>query len=154
MNCGIKAGIVSICEVESKWFEQDVKVAGEPSRGPMVEKPTGPDTDPRICETVSLIERIASERNASREAIVIAWISCVTREGFVPVVGTTTLIGLELAAREPKRSFRGLNGTRSIAQQWGMGCCDWRAVTADSSPKCVFLFFSICHWIGDWDSKA
>ena len=61
---------------------------GSLARGVLTGMPPAPDTEVRVRETASLIERIARERNVSREAIVIAWI-LRHPAGIRPVVGTT-----------------------------------------------------------------
>jgi predicted oxidoreductase len=77
-------GIIEYCRLHGIALQ----AWGSLAKGVLTGKAPGPDTEPRIRETASLIERIAKERNVSREAIVIAWI--LRHPGAImPVIGTT-----------------------------------------------------------------
>ncbi len=77
-------GIIEYCRLHGIALQ----AWGSLAKGVLTGKPAGPDTEPRIRETASFIERIAKERNVSREAIVIAWI--LRHPGAImPVIGTT-----------------------------------------------------------------
>jgi predicted oxidoreductase len=75
-------GIIEYCRLHGIALQ----AWGPLAKGVLTGKPS--ETEPRIRETATLIERIARERNVSREAIVIAWI--LRHPGAImPVVGTT-----------------------------------------------------------------
>jgi predicted oxidoreductase len=77
-------GIIEYCRLHGITLQ----AWGSLAKGVLTGKPQGPQTEPRIRETAALIERIANEKNVSREAIVIAWI-LRHPAGIMPVVGTT-----------------------------------------------------------------
>jgi predicted oxidoreductase len=77
-------GIIEYCRLH------DIRLQawGPLAKGVLTGKPPAQDTEPRIRELIRLIERLAKDRNVSREAIVIAWI-LRHPAGIAPVVGTT-----------------------------------------------------------------
>jgi predicted oxidoreductase len=77
-------GIIEYCRLHGIALQ----AWGSLARGVLTGKPPGPETEPRIRETATLIERLAKERSVSREAIVLAWI-LRHPAGIRPVVGTT-----------------------------------------------------------------
>jgi predicted oxidoreductase len=77
-------GIIEYCRLQGIGLQ----AWGSLARGVLSGKSS--ETDPRISETATVIERIAKERGVSLEAIVIAWI-LRHPAGIMPVVGTTNL---------------------------------------------------------------
>jgi predicted oxidoreductase len=61
---------------------------GPLAKGMLSGRNLGPETEPRIRETASLLERLAHEKSVSREAIVIAWVLRHPAR-VMPVLGTT-----------------------------------------------------------------
>jgi predicted oxidoreductase len=77
-------GIIEYCRLHGI----ELQAWGSLAKGVLTGKSSGPGTEPRIHELITLIERLAKDRNVSREAIVIAWILRHPAR-IAPVVGTT-----------------------------------------------------------------
>lgn len=77
-------GIIEYCRLHGI----ELQAWGSLAKGVLTGKSPGPDTEPRIRELTTLVERLAKDKNVSREAIVLAWILRHPAE-IAPVVGTT-----------------------------------------------------------------
>jgi predicted oxidoreductase len=77
-------GIIEYCRLH----DIELQAWGSLAKGVLTGKSPGQDAEPQIRELITLIERLAKDRNVSREAIVIAWI-LRHPAGIAPVVGTT-----------------------------------------------------------------
>src|SRR5206468_11907968 len=63
-------GIIEYCRIHGI----QLQAWGSLAKGALTGKSPAQDAEPRIRELITLIERLAKDRNVSREAIVISWI--------------------------------------------------------------------------------
>jgi predicted oxidoreductase len=77
-------GIIEYCRLHGMVLQ----AWGPLAKGVLTGRAPSPEAEPRIRQAAVLIERMAKEKNVSRESIVIAWI-LRHPAGIMPVIGTT-----------------------------------------------------------------